>query len=290
VVHGGAWEIPGEIGDDVVAAIRRSLAAGWQVLTHGGSAVEAVEAAVVVLEDDELFDAGRGSHLDQDGGVTLDAMLMDGSTLAAGSILAAKTIRNPIRAARLIMERSPHVYLAGEGADRFAADHGLDRIENADLIVARERARWEQLRDAARPVTHALGHDTVGAVAMDSSGHLAAGTSTGGKLFKPVGRVGDSPIIGSGGYADDELGAVSCTGDGESIARLVLAKWALDRVGDGVDPQAAARAAVTRLEQRLGATGGLIVIDRDGHHGAAFTTPNMAWGVRTVTQENATTG
>ena len=293
VAHGGAWEIPGEITEDAVRGVRNALAAGWAVLERGGSAVDAVEAAVVVLEDDETSDSGRGSHLDQDGRVTVDAMLMDGATLAAGSIMAASRIRNAIRAARAVMERSPQLYFVGEGADRFAEEAGLAPIDNDELIVPRERARWEAMRSGQVPVpdwARAIAADTVGAVAMDASGHLAAGTSTGGKLFKPVGRVGDSPIIGSGGYADDELGAVSCTGDGEPIARLVLAKWAADRLGTGADPNDAARAAIQRLADRLEATGGMIVLDREGRPGAAFSTPNMAWGWRSDTGEHATTG
>lgn len=291
VVHGGAWEIPGTITQDAVRGVRDALGAGWAVLERGGSAVEAIEAAIVVLEDDETYDSGTGSHLDQDGQVTLDAMIMDGGTLAAGSVMAMTSVRNPIRVARAVMERSPQVHFVGPGADRFAEQAGFASISNEELIVPRERARWEEIRRTGPPdYALALSHDTVGAVALDGSGHLAAGTSTGGKLFKPAGRVGDSPIIGSGGYADDELGAVSCTGDGEAISRLVLGKWAVDRLGAGLDPDAAAHAAMDRLHARLGATGGLIMLDREGRHGAAFTTPNMAWGYRRADGEFATTG
>ena len=255
LVHGGAWDIADELTDAQLVGIRAALGAGWAILRGGGSAVDAIEAAIVVLEDDEDFDAGRGSFVDQDGRVTCDAMFMDGSTLAAGAVAGATTIRNPVRAARRVMERAPQVYFVGEGADRFAATHGLESIANDALITDAERARWERLRAGHRPDKPS--HDTVGAVALDAHGHLAAATSTGGSIYKPPGRVGDSSIIGSGGYADDELGAISCTGDGEAFMRLVLGKWALDRLADGLDAQAAAEAAIQRLARRLGGHGGL---------------------------------
>jgi beta-aspartyl-peptidase (threonine type) len=293
LVHGGAWDIPDGLRGEHVDGIRAALAAGWAVLSAGGSAVDAVEAAVIVLEDDELWDAGYGSVLDEDGHVTVDAMIMDGSSLGLGSIAGASTVKNAVRVARRVMERSEQTVFVGAGADRFAEEQGFEPIANESLIVERERAEYERRRAHAREGAGAgaggHGHDTVGAIALDAAGHVAAATSTGGKTFKPVGRVGDSPLVGSGGYADDELGAVSCTGDGEAIMKLVLGKWAVDRIGEGMDPQEAAAAAMERLATRLGATGGLIVLAPDGRSGAAYSTPRMAWGRRDARGEYATT-
>ena len=286
MVHGGAGEIPDDAVDAHVAGVRAALDAGWRILERGGSAVDAVEAAIVVMEDDEAFDAGRGSFLNRDGRVQLDALIMDGASLAVGAVGAVETIRNPIRVARAVMEHSPQVYFVGEGAERFAADHGFAPIDNAELVTSRERHRYEEARDLASPIVQ----DTVGAVALDIHGNLAAGTSTGGTTYKPVGRIGDSSIVGCGGYADNELAAVSCTGEGEAIMRLVLGKWAVDRVAEGHTPQEAAHAAIARLGSRLRARGGLILLDRLGRPGMAFNTPHMAWGVRTVASINASTG
>lgn len=299
LVHGGAGDIPDDAVDAYVAGVRAAIAVGWRILERGGSAVDAVEAAIVVMEDDEAFDAGRGSVLNRDGRVQLDALIMDGASLAAGGVGAVETVRNPIRVARVVMERSPQVYFVGEGAERFAAEHGFEPIDNAELVTSRERLRFEDARERAAAALEidlrAVGetgfpHGTVGAVALDVRGNLAAGTSTGGTTYKPVGRVGDSSIVGCGGYADNESAAVSCTGEGEAIMRLVLGKWAVDRVAEGLTPQEAAKAAIARLESRLGAGGGLILLDRLGRAGIAFNTPRMAWGVRTVNSLDASAG
>lgn len=289
VVHGGAGSIPDEALDDFDAGVRRAAEAGWAVLERGGSSLDAVEAAIVTMEDDGAFDAGRGSILNQAGRVQLDALIMDGATLAAGAIAAVETVRNPIRVARAVMAGSAQVYLVGYGAEQFAREHGFEPIDNETLITPRERRRFELASERIEPgdgVPTAAGsegtvtHDTVGAVALDREGNLAAGTSTGGIAYKPVGRVGDSSIIGSGGYADNETAAVSFTGEGEAVMRLVLGKWAVDRVADGDAPQEAAEAAIERLHGRLGAHGGLILLDARGRVGIAFNTPRMAWGVR----------
>lgn len=293
VVHGGAGDIPDEMLEAYLAGVRAALDAGWAVLEGGGTAVAAVEAAIVVMEDDGSFDAGRGSVLNRDGRVQLDAMIMDGASLAAGGVGAVEAVRNPIRVARAVMEQSPQVYFAGPGADRFAVEHGFEPIDNAALVTPRERRRFEEARRTAavghdaRAGESASGlptHDTVGAVALDRAGNLAAGTSTGGIGDKPVGRIGDSSIIGSGCYADNESAAVSCTGEGEAMMRLVLGKWAVDRVGGGAAPQPAAEAAIERLRARLGGRGGLIILDRNGRIGIASNTPRMAWARRTTTR------
>jgi len=288
LIHGGAWAMP----DDAVAAhengIREALRVGWSALVRGGTAVDAVEAAVTVMEDDDTFDAGRGSFLTRDGRVQLDALLMQGKDLKTGGVACVERLRNPIQAARLVLERSPHVYFVGSGAERFATQHGMRLVENTELIVPRERERLMQfqLAEAAgeRDTTFSGdmdSHDTVGAVAMDAVGNLAAGTSTGGTLSKAPGRVGDSSLIGCGCYADNASAAVSLTGWGEPIMKLVLGKWAVDRVAAGSSPQEAASAAIEYLYRRLGGHGGIILMGPGGELGIAHNTPRMAWGLAT---------
>ena len=279
--------------DDAIAAheagITDALAAGYLLLERGASAVDAVETAVAVMEDDEAFDAGRGSFLTRDGRVQLDALLMNGENLRTGGVACVERLRNPIHAARLVLDHSPHVYFVGTGAERFARQHGMELIDNTELIVPRERERLMAFQKAelegATDTTFSGpldSHDTVGAVALDQHGHIAAGTSTGGTLSKAPGRVGDSSLIGCGCYADDESAAVSLTGWGEPIMKLVLGKWAVDRVAAGVVPQQAAQAAIDYLYSRLGGHGGIILLDREGRIGLAHNTPRMAWGLRSV--------
>jgi beta-aspartyl-peptidase (threonine type) len=296
VVHGGAWAIPAEMAEDHERGVRAALEAGYAALERGATATDAVEIAVTVLEDDPTFDAGRGSFLTSDGTVQLDALLMDGATLRAGGVACVERLRNPIQAARLVLDKSPHVYFVGAGAERFAAEHGMALIDNAELVLEREQVRLaeaqERLKqgladttfsgDDKEPGTAARrmeSHDTVGAVALDSYGNLAAGTSTGGTLNKTPGRVGDSSLIGCGCYADNHSAAVSLTGWGEPIMKLVLGKWATDRVGLGVMPELAAQQAIRYLFARLGGHGGIILLGPDGQFGLAHNTPGMAWGV-----------
>jgi beta-aspartyl-peptidase (threonine type) len=283
IVHGGAWPIPGEAIDDCKAACRRALEAGWQILSAGGSALNAVEAAIVVLEDEPVLDAGLGSHLNRDGVVQLDAIVMDGATLKAGAVAAVERVKNPIRLARKVLEESDHMMLAGPGAELFAQEHGIPLCAPKDLVLERERQAW--LRCAGSE-GHKSGHHfgdhsgTVGAVACDAQGRLAAGTSTGGTCCKLPGRVGDSPLIGCGCYADAEAGGVSCTGWGEAIMRVVLAKAAADLLRSGQSAQQAADAGVRLLAERGRGAGGLILLDRHGAPGFAFNTPHMAYGYR----------
>lgn len=278
--------------DDGVEAHERgiaaALAAGYALLERGGTAVEAVEAAVVVLENDETFDAGKGSFLTQDGRVQMDALLMDGSNLRTGGVACVERLRNPIKAARLVLDESPHVYFVGTGAERFARQHGMALCDNMDLVIPREQERLYKAQAAelaGLPDETFSGsldsHDTVGAVALDVHGNLAAGTSTGGTLNKAPGRVGDSSLIGCGCYADNLSAAVSLTGWGEPIMKLVLGKWAVDRVAGGEAPQAAAEAAIGYLFDRLGGHGGIILLGPDGRVGLAHNTPRMAWGLQT---------
>ncbi len=283
LLHGGAWAIPDVLRDAHEAGVRRALDLAWGLLRDGATAVEAVTAAVSVLEDDETFDAGRGAFLTRDGRVQLDALLMEGATLRAGGVACVERLRNPIRAARLVLERSPHVYFVGSGAEAFVASHGMALIDNRELVIAREERNLKEAQareQAGLPdATFAGSHDTVGAVALDMHGDLAAGTSTGGTLNKTPGRVGDSSIIGCGCYADNGSAAASLTGWGEPIMKLVLGKWAVDRVEAGATPQEAASAAIRHLHTRLGGHGGIILLDAQGRMGFAHNTPGMAWGV-----------
>jgi beta-aspartyl-peptidase (threonine type) len=292
VIHGGAWAMP----DDMVAAhirgVRNAIDAGWQVLDRGGSALDAVEEAVVVMEDDETFDAGRGSFLNRDGRVQLDALIMDGATLRAGGVGCVEHLRNPVRAARKILSESPHVYFVAEGAEKFAAAHGIPLCHNQDLVISREIERLREYQAEANKHGNDLfapefSHDTVGAVALDRAGNIAAATSTGGTLNKAPGRLGDSSLIGCGCYADNLSAAASTTGWGEPIMKLVLAKWTADRIAAGNLPEWSAQEAMNYLKQRVDGHGGIIVLNREGHFGIAHNTPRMAWAYKTIKGQGA---
>jgi L-asparaginase / beta-aspartyl-peptidase len=307
VVHGGAWAMPDDMVEAHIRGVNNALAAGWRVLERGGPALDAVEEAVVIMEDDETFDAGRGSFLNRDGKVQLDALIMEGSTLRAGGVGCVERLRNPVRAARKILSESPHVYFVGEGAEKFAAEHGIPLCRNVDLIIPREVERLreyqaalarreaeqpgssQQGNDLFAPVVHdaTISHDTVGAVALDRDGNIAAATSTGGTLNKAPGRLGDSSLIGCGCYADNQSAAVSTTGWGEPIMKLVLAKWTADRISAGNMPEWSALEAMNYLKQRADGHGGIIVLDPTGHIGIAHNTPRMAWAYKTVKKQEA---
>jgi beta-aspartyl-peptidase (threonine type) len=289
LVHGGAGNLSADDpassgGADAprLVGVREAARRGWEVLARGGSALDAVEAAVRCLEDDPTYNAGTGATLTADGEAELDASIMDGATLRAGAVAAVKDVKNPVTLARLVMDRSEHVFLAGAGASAFAREVGIPEHANALLVTTRQRERWERLR--AAPAAPA-GHGTVGAVARDARGHLAAATSTGGTAMKRPGRVGDTPVIGAGTYADDVLAAVSCTGHGESILRLTLARHAADLAGSGLAPMEAAREAVRRLAARVQGAGGLILLARTGEPGFAHNTEVMS---RAWTREDGT--
>ena len=298
IVHGGAWDIPDEAGDACKAVCERALSAGWSILSRGGSGLDAVEAAVVVLEDDPVFDAGFGSHLNLDGQVECDAIVMDAATLRAGAAAGLKRVKNPIRLARRILENCAHMMLIAEGAERFGVDQGLPLCDPQDLVAEAERDAWLKCRNSKHAAAHHRGHEqgTVGAVAIDQQGRLFAATSTGGTCCKLPGRVGDSPLVGCGCYADAESGGVSCTGLGEAIMKVVMAKTAADFLRNPVSLDAysasfilpkpmapttatlAAREAVSTLARRTHGTGGLILLDMQGNPGLAFNTPRMAYG------------
>ncbi len=278
IVHGGAWDIPDSAVEDCKAGCRRALEAGWRILSRGGRALDAIEAAIVALEDDPTFDAGIGSHLNRDGRVQLDAIVMDGATLEAGAVAAVEHIRNPIRLARRVMEASGHMMLVGPGAEQFATEQSLPLCSPEELILERERVAWRRCREDSHLAEFHFGHrhGTVGAVACDSQGNIVAGTSTGGTCCKLPGRVGDSPLIGCGCYADIAAGGASSTGWGEAIMKIVMAKAAVDLLRAGQPPRAAAEACVRLLAERAKGAGGIILLDRDGQPGFAFNTPHMA--------------
>jgi beta-aspartyl-peptidase (threonine type) len=222
LVHGGAWSIPDDAVPDHIRGVGDAMVAGWKVLERAGPALNAVEEAVAVMEDNETFDAGRGSFLNSEGIVQLDALIMEGAGLRAGGVSCVERLRNPVRAARKVLCESPHAYLVGKGAKDFAARHGIPLCEQEDLITAREveRLRHFQAQEGDKKTdlfAPAISHDTVGAVALDRYGNLAAATSTGGTLGKAPGRVGDSSLIGCGCYADNQTAAASTTGWGEPI-------------------------------------------------------------------------
>jgi beta-aspartyl-peptidase (threonine type) len=304
IVHGGAWDIPDDAVEACQAGCQRALTAGWTILSGGGTALDAIEAAVVVLENDVVFDAGYGSHLNFDGKVECDAIVMDGATLRAGSAAALQRIKNPIRLARKILETCPHMMLVADGAERYAKANGVALCDNKELISPAEWNAWQECKKGKHASDNHRGHEqgTVGAVALDSSGALFAATSTGGTCCKLPGRIGDSPLIGCGCYADLEAGGVSATGYGEAIMKVVMAKAAVDLLrpspsvagaqakmgsadshfgtasADHTPAMHAAQVCITYFAKRTQATAGLILLDREGVPGFAFNTPRMAYG------------
>ena len=277
IVHGGAGALDADRIPRCRMGCELAARAGHAVLERGGSALDAVEAAVRVLEDDPEFNAGYGAVLNRDGAVEVDAALFDGS-LRGGGVGAVPWMRHPITLARRVLEDGQHLLLVGDGAVSFARDHGMAPELPAAMITDRTRARWEKERmGRARP--SATG-DTVGALARDASGRIAAGSSTGGISFKHPGRVGDSPIPGAGLYALDGSGAATATGHGESILRVMMCKVAVDAMGGGKDAMEGARAAVAELDLRtkaLGGNGGIITMTGDGNVGHSRSADVMPW-------------
>jgi len=270
IVHGGAGANPAEAGD-YRQGVRDAALGGWRVLADGGAALDAVERAVRALEDDPRFNAGRGSVLNRDGAVEVDASIMEGDRLQCGAVAALSRIANPITVARRVLESRRQVLLVGEGALAFARSVGIPECDPASLVTDRQRKRHAEL--ARQPATR--GGGTVGAVALDRNGTIAAATSTGGTPGKLPGRVGDSALIGCGTYADSSIGGVSCTGDGEAIMRVVLGHRALRYLKDADDPDYAAKVAVDLLVDEGGGQGGLILIDWRGRAGFATSTRLM---------------
>ncbi|MBI4535103.1 MAG: isoaspartyl peptidase/L-asparaginase [Ignavibacteriae bacterium] len=282
VVHGGAWDIP----EDLIASHRdgvtRALRVGCAVLNDGGTAVDAVEAAIIIMEDDETFDAGRGSFINSAGDIEMDASIMNGENFRAGAIAAVSNVRNPITLARRIMEDSEHIVLVGMGAIRFAREHGVKTCGQDELITTRELDRWRKAQRRPNSSTRnafrrkKVPVDTVGAVALDQYGNIASGTSSGGTPNKYPGRVGDSPLIGCGTYADNSVGGVSTTGWGEAMIKVVMAKTVIDLMDrNGNDPQKAASDGLKILERKAEGYGGIITLNNAGRVGIAYNTPRM---------------
>ncbi len=282
MIHGGAWDIPDHLVEAHRAGCEKALKIGWDILRSGGSAVDAVEESVKTLEENPVFDAGHGSHLNADGEIELDASIMNGTTFRCGAVAAVQNIRNPISLARKIMDESEHILLIGKGAVRFALEHGMKQCRQDELLVGRELDLWKTSRGKERFSTKDAFRkpaDTVGAVALDRNGVICAGTSTGGTPNKYPGRVGDSPLIGCGTYADSAIGGVSTTGWGEAMIKVVMAKTVIDlmEVHDG-DAQAAAEKGMEILKRKADGYGGVIVVTRTGTFGISFNTPRMARG------------
>lgn len=262
IVHGGAGKVSLDSLEARKQGCRDSAEAGHVILKRGGHALDAVQAAVEVLENNPLFNAGTGSTLNREGLVETDAAIMDGATLKAGAVAAVSGIHNPIRLARAVMEYSPHILLAGEGAYRFAQQHSIETCDPKELVVPAQRSHWEKE------------HGTVGAVALDGEGWLAAATSTGGIFDKLPGRVGDTPLIGCGTYADAHA-AVSCTGYGEDIMRTTLARHTAYLVEQGLDVTAAAKQAIAYLSEHTHGEAGIILMSNQGLDGFARNSVHM---------------
>ncbi|XP_007902385.1 isoaspartyl peptidase/L-asparaginase isoform X1 [Callorhinchus milii] len=278
VVHGGCGVYLPELMEGSVLGVRAAALKGFCVLQQGGSALDAVEVATVALEDNPLFNAGHGAVLNERGEIEFDAIIMDGKSLNAGAVSAVKNIANPIKLARLVMEKTKHVMLTDQGASQFAKAMGIPEVPMESLITEKARKQWEtNLAPDANPVASQIGLGTVGAVAMDCEGNLACATSTGGITNKMVGRVGDTPLIGSGGYADNCLGAVSTTGTGEAIMKMVLSRLILFYMEQGMTPAQAADVGLQYMLDRVHSPGGLIVVNGCGEWAAKFKTANMSW-------------
>jgi beta-aspartyl-peptidase (threonine type) len=275
LVHGGAGRVPERSRAVHEAGCRRAAAAGAQRLAEGGTALDAVQAAVEVLEDDPHFNAATGAALTADANLELDAAVMDGATLAAGAVCALPAFRHPVAVARAVLAEGRHVMYAGAGAGRFARAAGFEPDAADDMITEAARRRLDRARAEGRAQSWA--GDTVGAVARDAHGHLAAATSTGGTVGKRPGRIGDSPLIGVGTFADDALAAIGATGDGEAIIRSALCAGALHRLRSGEPVDAALAAVLAEMQERLSGTGGLIAVTPSGRLGWARTTPSMSW-------------
>ena len=292
VIHGGAGTIrPGMISaaDEALykQGLQKALDAGYAVLEKGGTAVDAVQVAIVTLENDSMFNAGRGAVYAANGMIELDASIMDGSNLNAGAVAGVTTIKNPIIAARKVMEQSGHVMLARHGAEMFAEQNGCEIVAQSYFWTTKRRNNYEKQNEdrgkksyLGQPGNVDEKYGTVGAVALDKQGNLAAGTSTGGMTNKKFARIGDSPIIGAGTYADNNSCAVSCTGWGEYFIRLSMAKAIADRVELlNMQVDNAAKQMIHDKLQNMGATGGVIALDKNGNISLQFNTDGMhrAW-------------
>ena len=284
MIHGGCGAmrpatVPPEVEEAARAGLEAALDAGERVLAEGGAALDAVAAAARVLEEHPCFNAGRGSVLTAAGKAELDAAIMDGRDRRAGAVAGLRTTRSPIEAARAAMEHSPHILLTYEEADAFARERGLEQVENAWFVTAERKAQLDKVMAAGGAFDADIKYGTIGAVAVDSQGHVAAATSTGGLTAKRWGRIGDSPLIGAGTYADDRACAVSATGLGEAFIRAVGGHQLAMRMMLSGEPLQAALDAVLADVGSLGGSGGLIAVAPNGDSAWGFTTPGMYRGV-----------
>ena len=295
-MHGGAWDVSSELIKANTTGIKKAVLAGMTILKEAGSALDAVEEAIRVLEDDPSFNAGVGSVLTLDGYIEMDAAIMDGKTLNAGAVGCITNVRHPISVARRVLEETIHIFLVGKGAELFAKAVCPQELCSFDeLLVERRQRLWESIKenmgdrlvkgylkaqaDLLDKYPLLLHKDTVGAVAIDVNGDIAAGTSTGGMPMKLAGRVGDSPLIGCGTYADNNSGGVSATGHGEAIIKTVLARTTCALLESGYTAQKAADTSIDILWRKVGGRGGVIVIDKNGNVGMSYNTARMprAW-------------
>jgi L-asparaginase / beta-aspartyl-peptidase len=284
LVHGGAGIIPLEVRARAHKGCLTAAELGLSRLQAGATALEAVEEAVRAMEDDPQYNAGTGSTLSIDGNIEMDAGIMDGHSLRVGAIAGLELVKNPIMVARHVLESS-HALLISKGAQQFALEQGFSLCNKSDLITEAQYQKWLESREQADPQhptldafseTREKKHGTVGAVAIDAQGHLAAATSTGGMQNKHPGRVGDSPLVGCGFYAD-EYAAISCTGWGEDFIRLMIAKRAAEYVAQGLSAQQAADKVMALLSEKATGTGGVIVVDHRGGVGAAWNSEHMSY-------------
>ncbi len=277
-VHGGAGTIPDDRFLKMVKAIRRILNTIYPELLNGCKAIDVVERAVVLLENDELFNAGYGSTLRSDGSVRMDACIMNGETLAFGAVGAVSRLRNPIELARIVMEKMGSGFLVGDGAEAFAEDQGMKLVSNKELVCPWRAEQWEKrAKENVKSPDDYDNHGTVGAVALDCDRNLASATSTGGIFYAPPFRVGDTPIIGAGTYADVNC-AVSATGIGETIMKACLAKSCADLIANGIDATKASQLAISIFGARTAGKGGLIALDKLGNVGFSFNSWKMPFG------------
>ncbi|MBI2184521.1 MAG: isoaspartyl peptidase/L-asparaginase [Thaumarchaeota archaeon] len=277
IVHGGAWNIPDQLIELSKTGVAEAAQIGMNTLTRGGSALDAVEAAIRSMEDKVYFNAGKGASRNSEGGYELDAMIMNGATLQTGCVAAVRNIFHPITLARKIMEQTDHILIVGEGANKLAEKLGITEQNINNLLTQQEAQLHTQLNKTTPPTVKELfAGDTVGAVALDTNGNIAAGTSTGGLPGKLPGRVGDTPLPGCGAYADNQSGGASATGWGEAIAKVVLSKQACDLMANNTPPQKAAETAINTLTQKTKGWAGLITLNQKSETGTAYNTSRMA--------------
>lgn len=285
IVHGGTGLVSEKLWAGRMEHVRAAARRGYEVLKAGGSAVDAAEAGVVLMEDCPLFNAGIGSYMTLDGELEMDALILDGTTMKAGGVGAIRNLINPIRVARLVMENSQHILLAGEGANKFAAAHGFHQVDPNVLITPYSKERLASAKEGKAiftppektDITEETEYGTVGCVVIDKDGHTASATSTGGLNGQIAGRVGDTPIIGAGGYADDQLGAVSTTGQGEAIMKSLLARHIIDVMATGQSVKDSIMHCVTQMEKRFNGYAGAIAVSPKGEIGIYHSAPQMAW-------------